>query len=130
MYHMDRIFHQMDRLFENAFDETVDGQRPSVCWKPSLDMYELQDRLVLLLELPAVKKKDIDVLLKNDVLIISGIRHTMMPKEEHICHRIEIQQGRFQRSFRLMLPVKADGIVAEFKNGILKIEIPKENDNG
>jgi len=115
----------MDRLLETTFGKSSHWFETH--WVPPLDLYESKDKLILLLELPAVEKKEIEVTLQEDILTITGIRRSLLPQGEHICHRMEIQQGRFLRKIKLSRPVKGDKISARLKNGILKIEIPKEN---
>ena len=126
MKHFNHIFHQMDHILDSAFDRSELGRLPDAMWKPALDIYELDRDLVVLVELPGVNKKDIKVTIEGDILTITGVRQNLLPAERHICHRIEIHQGPFRRSIKLNVPVKRDAISAQFKNGLLKIEIPKE----
>lgn len=126
MNHFNHILHQVDQILEGAFDHSEMGRLPDACWKPALDIYELNHSLVILVELPGVIKKDIKVTIEGDILTITGVRQNLRPEGKHICHRIEIHQGPFRRSIKLNVPVKRDAIAAQFKDGLLQVEIPKE----
>lgn len=126
MHHLDRIIREMDQIFEESLDKSALGRLPDAYWQPALDIYELDENLVVVVELPGVEKKAVKVVLEGDILTISGVRYNVMGAEKHICHRIELQQGRFRRSIRLNVPVNRDQIEAKLENGLLKIQIPKE----
>jgi HSP20 family protein len=126
MHYLDRIVREMDQIFEESLDKSTLGRLPEAYWQPALDIYELAASLLVVVELPGVEKKAVKVTVADDVLTISGVRYNMVVNLKHICHRIEIQQGRFSRSIRLNVPVKRDAIEAKLENGFLKIQIPKE----
>jgi HSP20 family protein len=126
MNHFDHIIHQMDKIMEGAFDRSELGRLPDALWKPALDIYEMESVLVVLVELAGVRKKDIKVTIEADILSITGVRRNPLPTEKHTCHRIEIHQGPFRRNIKLNVAVKRDQISAQFQEGLLKIQIPKE----
>jgi HSP20 family protein len=126
MHNLDRIFHEMDQIFEVSLDKSALGRLPDAYWQPPLDIYELEDMLLVVVELPGVEKSAVKVTIEGDILNISGIRDNVATDQKHVCHRIEIQQGRFRRSMRLNVPVNRDKIEAKLKDGLLIIEIPKE----
>ena len=98
-------------------------------WAPVVDIVEddVEDdnEYLIKAELPEVKKEDVKVTVQDDVLTISGER--MFEKEEkgRKYHRMERAYGSFARSFTL--PEDADGekVAAEFKDGVLKVHLPK-----
>jgi HSP20 family protein len=94
-------------------------------WKPAVDIYDNDDKIVIKAELPGVDKKDIEVDLKDRVLTLKGERsYENEVKEEHY-HRKEMAFGKFHRSFTLPAGYDPEKINADFKDGVLKIEIPK-----
>jgi HSP20 family protein len=94
-------------------------------WNPAVDLYEQDDHFVIKAELPGVDKKDISIDLKDRVLTLSGERsHENEAKEENY-YRRERSFGKFQRAFTLPAEVDSDKIKAEFKDGLLRIEVPK-----
>lgn len=98
-------------------------------WKPAVDIYDNDDNIVIKAELPGVESKDVEVEVKDRVLTLKGERcHEKEVKEENY-HRKEMAFGKFQRSFTLPGDIDADKIKADFKDGILKIDIPKPEEN-
>ena len=94
-------------------------------WYPAVDMFENDDKIVIKAELPGMDKKDISVDLKDQVLTLSGERKYENEVKEENYYRRERSSGKFKRSFHLPADVDPDKIKAEFKDGVLKVEMPK-----
>jgi len=94
-------------------------------WNPAVDLYEKDDHFVIKAELPGVDKNDIKVDLKDRVLTLSGERAYDNEVKEENYYRKERSYGKFQRVFTLPADVDSDKITAEFKAGVLRIEVPK-----
>ena len=94
-------------------------------WNPAVDLYEKDDQFVIKAELPGVDKNDIKVDLKDGVLTLSGERAYDNEVKEENYYRKERSYGKFQRVFTLPADVDTDKISAEFKTGVLRIEVPK-----
>lgn len=94
-------------------------------WKPVVDIYDHDDKIVLKAELPGIDKKDIQVDFKDRVLTLSGERSHEDELNEENVYRKERSYGKFSRSFVLPEGLDADKIEADYKDGVLKIEIPK-----
>lgn len=93
-----------------------------------LDVAESDSEVVVLAELPGVKKDDIRVTLQEGVLTISGEKKVPdMPDEAHR-HRAERGFGKFSRSLALPAAVNGSAVSAELKNGILRVVIPKSEE--
>lgn len=94
-------------------------------WAPPVDITEDDKEYLVKAELPEVKKDDVRVTVENGILNISGERKVEKEEKDKKYHRIERAYGRFERSFTL--PEGADGtkITAEFKEGVLKVHLPK-----
>ena len=95
-------------------------------WHPPLDVYEVPETVIILMEIPGVKKEDIDVRMDGEMLTISGSRPDMSPDGRIRCHQLEINSGRFMRKVRVSLPIKAEAIQASYNDGFLKIVLPRE----
>jgi HSP20 family protein len=94
-------------------------------WEPVVDIYDDKDNFVIKAELPGVDKKDIDIDLKDHVLTLKGERsYENEVKEDNYYHKERVF-GKFQRAFRLPANLDSEKINADFKDGVLKIEIPK-----
>lgn len=117
-----RPFEGMDRLFDRFFDE--DGG-----WTPSVDVSETDKEIHVEAEIPGMNPKDINVSLHDGVLTLHGERkHEHEEKDENF-HRIERSYGSFSRSFRLPAEVDADKVEADYKDGVLKIRLPKTKES-
>ena len=94
-------------------------------WAPSVDIIEDEKEWLVKADLPEVKKEEVKVTVENGVLTITGERKFEKEEKDKKYHRIERSYGNFLRSFTL--PDGADGskVNAEFKDGVLKVHLPK-----
>ncbi len=115
---------EMDRLFEYFFGrpsmEPVSG-----VWVPAVDMEETDDELIVHIELPGMKKEDINLSVRGDVLTVSGEREHKKEEKTKTYHRIERAYGKFQRSIPLPVEVDTEKSKATYENGILTVRLPK-----
>jgi HSP20 family protein len=93
-------------------------------WSPALDLYETGDHLVALVELPGMRKEDIDISLHDGTLTISGERKRDNNNGE-TAQRTERYVGTFRRSIALPTRVDANKVSATYQDGILKVALPK-----
>jgi HSP20 family protein len=115
---------QMNRLFESTVYgwPTESGTR---VWTPPADIHETDNELVVTADLPGVDLSSIDVRVENNVLSITGERKLQEASENGNVHRVERMYGAFARSFTLSTPVDTEKIQANYKDGVLKITLPK-----
>jgi HSP20 family protein len=92
---------------------------------PHVDVSETDKSYEISAELPGMTDKDINVELKDDVLTLSGEKKEESEKEEKNYHVSERRFGSFRRSFRLPPGVDQSKVSADFRNGVLKIAMPK-----
>ena len=116
---------EIDRLFEAPFSEF--GRMPSLFsgWTPAIDLIENKDNVVVKVELPGMKKEDIEVTLHEGTLNIAGERKSEKKVEDTGLYRSERFFGRFQRAITLPAPVAGDKVKADYKDGILTVTLPK-----
>ncbi len=118
--HMNSIF---DGFFYPLSRE--DGRESMLNWNPIVDIYDNDDNIVLKVELPGIDKKDIVVDVNDMVLTLKGERSSDNEVKEDSYYRRERAFGRFERAFTLPSAVDSDKIKADYKDGVLKIDIPK-----
>src|SRR5215207_845879 len=95
-------------------------------WAPALDASEDKDKFTVTLEIPGMKKEDINVTLHDGVLTVSGERKSEKEvKDGSTVHRTERFYGKFSRSVSLPSAVKSDKVAAAYRDGVLTVEIPK-----
>jgi HSP20 family protein len=115
-------------MFLHGFPSFSEGNGKSLTlpnWSPLVDITEDDHEYLFKADLPEVKKEDLKVIVENGVLSISGERKTEKEEKKKKYHRLERFFGTFERTF--MVPEDADAakILAEFKDGVLKVHLPK-----
>jgi HSP20 family protein len=122
---------RMNRIFEDAFrGQGRSGEEDWLggSWAPPVDIYEHDGNLVLKAELPGIDPKDVDVRVENNVLTLHGERKFDTEVKRESCHRVERAYGTFSRSFTLPNVVDTGNIKAEFKDGVLRVTMPKREE--
>ena len=94
-------------------------------WVPALDVQENKDNYTIRVEVPGLKREDIEVSLEDGELTISGERKTETPVEGTEVHRQERFYGKFSRTITLPVAVAADQVKAQYKDGILTVTLAK-----
>jgi HSP20 family protein len=115
---------QVNRLFENSVQGSR-GESALTTWAPAVDIYETENELVLKADIPDMNDKDLDIRVENNMLTVRGERKFEQKVKEENYLRIERTYGSFSRSFGLPNTVNTEGIKAEYKNGVLTVEMPK-----
>jgi HSP20 family protein len=125
----ERMRREMDRLWD-SFSEGGLRRRTeeAVEWLPSLDIAETKNEVVVKAEVPGMDPKDIDISLSDGMLTIKGEKKQEKEEKEADYHLIERSYGAFTRSVRLPKEIQSDKIGASYKNGILKITLPKSEE--
>jgi len=94
-------------------------------WAPAVDVVETENEFQIKVELPEIKKEDVKVTIEDGVLALQGERKLEKEEKGKKFHRIERSYGMFARSFTLPDDVDATKVGAEFKDGMLKITLPR-----
>jgi HSP20 family protein len=122
--------------FDKMFDSMVESQFPEVVKSvgvkpyqgsayPKVNVYEYDDKVGIVAEIPGLNKKQLDVEVEDGVLTISGDKHSTFEDEGAKVLRRELKQSSFKRSFELGEQLDGDSIAASFKDGVLSVSIPK-----
>jgi HSP20 family protein len=122
---MNRLF---DESFRGASRATDDDWALGGSWAPAVDIYEHEGNLVLKAELPGIDPKSVDVRIENNVLTLRGERSFEKEIKRENCHRVERAYGNFSRSFTLPTVVNQEQIQADYKDGVLKVTLPKREE--
>jgi HSP20 family protein len=116
----------INRLFEDVFSQSGDYDSETMgAWRPPVDIIDTDAGIIIFVEIPGVDKEAVDIEVKENVLSISGERSVDDTVGNGSYMRSERVFGRFARSFALPAMIPTDKITASFKNGVLKITIPK-----
>ena len=112
-----------DRFFNDLELPDVFGEERVLV--PAFDISETEKEYVITGEIPGVYPKDLDLTLTDGCLTIKGEKKQEDEEKNENYHRVERHYGSFQRSFRIPDKVKTDELDATYKDGILKITLPK-----
>ncbi len=118
----------MNRLWENNFgyltghSDQDQGQR----WMFPVDIQDNPDTILLHAEIPGMKKEDITIHFRDNVLTIRGERKAEKKEKETNHIKTERQYGAFSRSFSMGVPIDSENITASYKDGVLQITLPKQ----
>jgi HSP20 family protein len=122
--------------FDKMFDQMVESQFPDVVKQvgvkpyagsayPKVNVYEYEDKVGIVAEIPGLDKKQLDVEVEDGVLTISGDKHSAFENTGAKVLRRELKQSSFKRSFELGELLDGKNISANFKDGILSVSVPK-----
>ncbi|PLZ91043.1 Hsp20/alpha crystallin family protein [Fischerella thermalis] len=121
---IDTLQRQMNRLFDELMP-TVRETANGITFVPPAEMEETPDAIHLKLEVPGMDAKDLDVQVSADSVSIMGERKSETKTEEKGMTRTEFRYGKFQRLIPLPARVQNTNVQAEYKDGILKLTLPK-----
>ena len=123
---------RMNRLFNESYRGVArtgdDEWALGGSWAPAVDIFEKDGNIVLTAELPGIETKDVDIKVENNVLTLQGERKFDKELQKDNFHRVERAYGSFTRSFTLPNVVNNEKIKADFKDGVLKLTLPKREE--
>jgi len=116
----------INRLFEDVFTQPGSYDADTMgAWRPPVDIVDTPEAIIIFVEIPGVDKNEVDIEVKDNVLTIQGERVVDSSIGNGSYYRSERVFGKFRRSFALPAMIRTENISAVFKNGVLKIAIPK-----
>lgn len=131
-------YHELERLQDRVFrairlNPTQPGEDgnsllATTDWSPSVDITEDEKAYQITADLPQISKEDVKVLVENGSLIIKGERKREIEHKDKKVHRIERSYGSFHRSFSLPDDADGNGVSAIFKDGVLRVSLPKSEE--
>jgi len=114
------------KFFDGFFDEfALPEMADEKQWLPTVDISETDDQVIIRAEVPGLDKKDISITLSEGLLTIQGEKKQEKEEEKENYRFVERRYGSFSRSLRVPEGVDADKIEASYKDGVLKVAIPK-----
>ena len=123
--------------FDKMFDQMIETHFPNVVQQvgvkpyqgtayPKVNVYEYEDKIGIIAEIPGLKKKQLNIEVEDGVLTISGDKHGIEEQDGATVLRRELKASSFKRSFELGEQLDSDSINANFNDGILSISIDKK----
>ena len=129
---LEEITQRMNEWFGGALTPlwaSKEGER-ALPWRPAVDILEDAEGYRIRMDLPGVKKEDLQVTLQEGVRTVEGERKFEKESKDQQVHRRELWRGRFVRSFRMPQDVDEDGIEAHFQDGVLEIRVRRRPQRG
>ena len=124
---LDEAQNRLSHLLGGSFNRPGNGNGglKLADWSPLVDITEDEEEYLVKADLPEIKNEDVKVTVENSVLSITGERKSEKEEKKTRYHRIERSFGKFQRSFMFPEDTDAAKVKAVFKNGVLKVHLPK-----
>ena len=122
---------RMNQMFNDSYrgrGTSEDDWSLGGSWAPAVDIYEHEGNIVLTAELPGVDPKEVDIRVENNILTLRGERKWNDDVQRESYHRVERAYGTFTRSFTLPNVVDTEKIKADYKEGMLKLVLPKREE--
>ena len=118
-----------ERFFREGFPAFFgESELSTRTWAPPVDIFENADNIVLKAELPGIDPKDVEIRVEDNTLYLKGERKFEKEVKEENYHRVERSYGSFARSFSLPNSIAADKVVADYKDGLLTLTMPKREE--
>lgn len=118
---LEDLYREVDSLVQNIFDPEDRTSK----FTPFANLAETETGYELTLDLPGVDPEDVSVELNEGRLVIAGERKSEVEDSDKTFHRVERRYGHFRRVLAIPAPVDEDGIVAEYRDGVLTVSLPK-----
>ncbi len=124
---------RMNKLFDDSFrgigrPSSEDDWALGGTWAPAVDIYEQGGNIVLKAELPGIDPKEVEIRVENNTLTLRGERKFDNEIKRDNYHRVERAYGSFTRSFTLPSVVNQEQIQAEYRDGVLRVVLPKRDE--
>jgi HSP20 family protein len=126
---LENLQNEMNRLFNFSLGQNFsDTSLLGGPWAPAIDLYDTKDHFVAKVELPGIKKEDIEATIQDNILTIKGEKKRSLDIKEDEYIRSERFVGVFHRSVALPMAVDRDKVQAHYNNGVLELILPKKEE--
>ncbi|MGB6488068.1 MAG: Hsp20/alpha crystallin family protein [Steroidobacteraceae bacterium] len=119
------LVNRLHRQLDEALSADA-GDSDGAWWIPQVDVHEEPERFAVLVDVPGVEPKDIEITAEKGVLTIRGERHSRTEENSAAYRRLERRSGKFLRRFTLPDSANLDAISAKHTQGVLEVTIPKQ----
>jgi HSP20 family protein len=121
---LDALFDLQRALDSRLESDWLRGTTAGTGAFPPINVFQQGDNLVAILEVPGVDKSDLEIQAKDNAIRISGKKSICYPESVSV-HRRERRTGSFDRTLTVPMQIDADGIKAEYRDGVLALFIPR-----
>jgi HSP20 family protein len=125
---IEELQQEMNRLFDMTIHSPMKKGDGGSHWSPTMDMIDEKDKIMVSMDMPGMKKDDIEISLQNDMLMVKGEKKEEREINEKDMVRSERFYGTFQRAIPLSASVDESKVEANYKDGVLEIIMPKKEE--
>jgi HSP20 family molecular chaperone IbpA len=115
---------EMEVQEQKLVEEETERTRECRCFVPRTDIYEVDDEITLALDMPGINENAIEITLEKNILNVKGYAQIDDPNDYTLTFA-EYETGDYERSFRVSDAIATDKIEAEYKDGVLRLTLPK-----
>ena len=126
---MSKMVSEVNRMLDAWYEQPSRTLYRDGLWHPTMDIYDCKENLVVVLELPGVDPKNIDISIEEDHLFIEGYRKASPEYKQEEYYYSERAFGGFHRVVHLHKSVDPDAVMAKYKDGLLEVILPKRKRN-
>jgi len=119
---------RMTRLIDETLSRVWKDEVVQRVWSPPVDIFERGNEVVLKVDLPEMTQDEIDIRVEGNTLTIQGERRFIKDAYEENYIQVERTYGTFHRSFNLPRMIDQEGIKASYKDGVLRIALPRKQE--
>ncbi|MGD9808475.1 MAG: Hsp20/alpha crystallin family protein [Deferribacterales bacterium] len=117
---------RMNKIFDETLSKTAQGNYGD--WLPPVDIFETEEEIIIIAELPGMKEEDLDIQVTDGVLSLKGEKKYPAEGERDNYYRLERAYGKFNRSFSIPNTVDITSVKASLKEGLLKVSLKKKEE--
>ena len=115
---------EMELQEQELVQEETERTRECRCFVPRTDIYEVEDEIILALDMPGINENAFEITLEKNILNVKGYAQIEDP-DEYTLTLAEYETGDYERSFRVSDEIAKDKIEAVYKEGVLRLTLPK-----
>ena len=115
---------EMELQEQELVQEETERTRECRCFVPRTDIYEVEDEIILALDMPGINENAFEITLEKNILNVKGYAQIEDP-DEYSLTLAEYETGDYERSFRVSDEIAKDKIEAVYKDGVLRLTLPK-----
>jgi HSP20 family protein len=120
-------FRELARVFDDPYFRSATGEA-SCRWCPAVDVTEGEQELVVSADLPGIDPQQVEITVQENILTLTGERKAESESKDESYHRVERAYGSFSRSFVLPSTVDETKVSAEYRDGVLRVHLPKREE--
>lgn len=125
-----KFFNDVSGIIDEIFNEECEIISNQTYYEPAVDIFELEDKIFLIMELPGVEKKDLSIAIGPNMVIVKGVRRDPEIVRRGVTfYNMEIPYGHFKRRLFLPARISTKSVMINLKNGILTMSFNKDKKN-